>query len=149
MIIDSIKNISTYKNLSERFEKAFDFLSNQDLEKLEVGKYELDLDNLFVLIQEYTGKKEEEGKCEAHKKYIDIQYIISGIEKIGYAPVDTMEVVDPYNEDKDRCFVKFKGDFNVLTKDMFAIYFPQDGHMPGIEVIEGSTIKKAVVKIKL
>ena len=149
MIIDSLKNVSTYENLSERLSKAFEFLSTQDLENLEVGRYELDSDNLFVLIQEYTGKKEDDGKCEAHKKYIDIQYIISGVEKIGYAPIDTMKVIDPYNEAKDRFFVKFDGSYNILNKDMFAIYFPQDGHMPGIEVIPGTTIKKAVVKIKM
>jgi len=150
MIIDIAKNMATYENLSEKFKQAFEFLSNQDLENLEIGRYELDSDNLFVLIQEYTGKKEEkESKCEAHKKYIDIQYIISGVEKMGYAPIDTLEIVDPYNETKDVLFAKFKGDFTVFNKDMFAIFFPQDAHKPGVEVIEGTTIKKAVVKIKI
>jgi len=149
MIIDQIKNVSTYEGLSDNFKKAFDFLTSKDLKNMEVGRYEIDGENVFVLIQEYEPKEEKDGKCEAHKKYADIQFIISGIEKMGYAPVEGMEIIDPYNEVKDRYFVKWAGDFNTYTDGMFAIFFPQDAHMPGIKVEQNSKVKKAVVKVKI
>ncbi len=149
MIIDKLSNANTYTYISEGIKKAFDYLKQEDLVSKEVGKYEIDGDNLFVLIQEYDPKKEEEGKCEAHKKYIDIQYIISGVEKMGYAPVGGMEVIDPYNDVKDRFFVKWDGEFKTYTEGTFAIFFPQDAHMPGIEAVPNQKVKKAVVKIKV
>ena len=101
MITDHIKNAASYKNISDRIKKALDYLENEDLKSLTTGKYELDGDNLFVLIQEYEGKQVENGKCEAHKNYIDIQYIIEGCERMGYGTVDTMEVIEEYDAAKE------------------------------------------------
>jgi len=149
MITDHIKNSQQYKTISEKMDKAFQYLQETDLKGLEPGRYELDGDNLFVLIQAYEAKAIEDGKCEAHKKYIDIQYIIDGSELMGYAPVEGMEIVDPYSEAKDRYFVKWEGDLINYSEGMFAIFFPQDAHMPGISNGECPSIKKAVVKIRV
>ncbi len=101
------------------------------------------------MIQEYEGKQIENGKCEVHKNYIDIQYIIEGCERMGYGTVDTMEVIEEYDAVKDRFFVKWTGDLIRYEEGMFAIFFPQDAHMPGI-IAEGcEQVKKAVVKIKI
>ncbi len=148
MITDHIKNAATYKGISERMDKALDYLATTDLSALEVGRYELDGDNLFVLIQAYEPKNVEDGRCEAHKKYIDIQYIIEGQERMGYGIAEDMAVVDPYDDAKDRYFVEWTGDFVEYSKDMFAVFYPQDAHMPGIEIEGCSFVKKAVVKIK-
>lgn len=149
MITDQLKHYKQYTGLSQRINEALTYLAETDMAALEVGKYEIDGDNLFVLIQSYEAKAIEAGKCEAHKKYIDIQYIIEGQEYMGYGPSDAYEVIDPYNDDKDRYFVKWAGDLVKYEKDMFAIFYPQDAHMPGIAVNSGEMVKKAVVKIKI
>lgn len=149
MIADQLKNYKQYTALSQRINDGLTYLAETDLSALEVGKYEIDGDNLFVLIQSYEAKAVEEGKCEAHKKYIDIQYMIEGCEYMGYGPSDAYEIIDPYNNDKDRYFVKWDGDLVKFDQDMFAIFFPQDAHMPGILVNSGDQVKKAVVKIKI
>lgn len=149
MIVDHISNAKTYKTISENIKKGLDYLESTDLKALEVGKYEIDGSNVFVLIQEYEGKEIEQANCEAHKKFIDIQYIISGEEYIGYAPVENMEVVLPYEEAKDRFFVKWEGTLIDHSEKMFSIFFPQDAHMPSVKKSENTIIKKAVVKIKI
>lgn len=149
MVLDHISNAATYRNLSKGIQQGLDYLVNTNLEALEVGKYEIDGSHVFVLIQEYEGKEIEEANCEAHKKFIDIQYIISGEEYIGYAPVEGMEVVMPYDEAKDRFFVKWEGSLLDHQQGMFSIFFPQDAHMPGVSKTKNSRIKKAVIKIEI
>jgi len=149
MIHDHIVNANLYKGISSRLDKGLDFLQNSDLDSIEVGKYPIDGDNVFVLIQEYEGKNLENANCEAHKRYIDIQYIISGDEYIGYAPVEGMEVIEEYSAEKDRFFVKWEGALIPHSEGAFSIFFPQDAHMPGVVLRPGVRIKKAVVKIKI
>lgn len=148
MITDHINNCKHYTGLSKGIQQVFDYASKTDLSALDIGKYEIDGDNVFVLIQDYAPKRMEDGKCEAHKNYIDIQYVIEGKEQMGYGPVASMTIVEPYDAAKDRYFVAFKGDMLTYDAGMFAIFFPQDAHMPGIEE-EGCTyVKKAVFKVK-
>jgi len=149
MVTDHIKNADLYLGLSDRIGQALTYLKNTDLEAMAIGRYELDGDDLFVLIQEYEPKAIPAGKCEAHKNYIDIQYIISGSELMGYGRVDTMEVTEAYDKAKDRLFVAWDGNLVNYTEDMFAIFYPQDAHMPGISDGDCNKVKKAVVKIRL
>jgi YhcH/YjgK/YiaL family protein len=78
MIIDKIENINLYKDINSRISKALDYIINTDLINLEPGKYDIDKENIFALINEYQTKPESEGKLEAHRKYIDVQYVIDG-----------------------------------------------------------------------
>lgn len=148
MIVDLIKNADLYKSISERVEKGLEYLATTDLKAMEVGKYPLDGDNLFVVIQEYTPKKLEVAKMESHKAYIDIQYIIEGKEQMGYQPVEGSTTMIDYNPEKDVMFFENEGEFTTYTEGMFGIFFTQDGHMPGVEVEGCDKVKKAIVKIK-
>jgi len=87
MIIDSLENSSRYECLHPRFKAALEFLKRPDIEATPIGRLELDGALLFALTQEYETKPIHDGKLEAHKKYIDIQFIVSGEEFIGYAPL--------------------------------------------------------------
>lgn len=149
MILDHISNIGTYKGLSSNIDIAIDYLVNTDLTALEVGKHAIKGDDVYVLIQSYLGKSLEEANCEAHKNYIDIQLVLSGEEYIGYAPVEGMTVTEPYSDAKDRCFVQWQGTLLPLTQGMFAFFFPQDAHMPSVEMTPGLHIQKAVLKIRV
>ena len=97
MITDTIQNAENYYKLGENFQKGFEFLKNTDLKNLENGKYQIDGENVFVSVQDYTTKPESEGKFEAHKKYADIQFIIKGEEKIGYTNIQNCTPSRFYN----------------------------------------------------
>jgi len=148
MIIDKIENAHIYKNFSERISKSFEYIEVTDLKTLPAGKYTIDGENIFALVSEYKTKPESGGKLEAHKKYIDVQYVIEGEELMGYAPLGRQKVLDPYKEENDIVFFTGDKSFIKITAGMFAIFFPEDVHMPGISTGKISDVKKLVIKVR-
>lgn len=151
MIFDNIKNAQTYFKLGANFKKAFEFLKNEDLSRL--GKYEIEGNNIWANIQEYQTKLPQEGKLEAHRKYIDIQFIIKGEEKLGCLNIAQTLEDTPYSVESDLEFLKAKDPENInFTKAKegdFLIFFPHDAHMPGLCTDVPKYLKKAVVKIRV
>jgi len=154
-IIDPYAHQTKWYNYCEkhpdRCAKAMDFLENTDLKALPVGRHEIDGDNVFVNVSEYTTKPRSEQTLEAHKKYIDIQYVISGDEGMYLEPLENTEIVREYDEAKDVYFVKAKSTPFYLHADQynFFVFFPEDAHGPGIEAGTLTPVKKAIVKIKI
>lgn len=142
--------ISYFKN-KERWDKAFMFLKNSDLSKLELKRYDIDGDNLYAPVSEYLSKNEEDARFEAHKRYIDIQYVINGVEQIGVAPYSQKkDVLEPYDKAKDVEFLTVTEAINYeATPHKFFIFFPSDAHRPGLKVGENSMIRKVVLKVKI
>lgn len=148
MIVDKIENAGQYSNLGNRIQKSLDFIRKTDLKKLQPGRYDIEGDNIFALISEYQTKPESEGKLEAHRKYIDVQYVINGEELMGYAPLGNQEILESYKEENDIVFFNGEKVFITVKEGMFAIFFPEDAHMPGINVNEKSSVKKLVIKVR-
>jgi YhcH/YjgK/YiaL family protein len=142
--------ISYFKH-KERWDKAFIFLKGNDLKKIEVKRYELDGTNVYAPVSEYMSKNPEEVRYEAHKKYIDIQYVASGNELIGIAPIsDKKDVLEQYNDIKDVMYVSVTKEVNFkATPDRFFIFFPDDLHKPGLKDGESTMVRKVVVKVKV
>ena len=148
MIIDKIENSHLYKNISERISKSFEYIRMTDLKNLPTGKYPIDDENIFALVSEYQTKPESEGKLEAHRKYIDVQYVISGEELMGYVPLKNQQILESYKEENDIIFFTGDKSFTTVSEGMFAIFFPEDVHMPGIMIKESSPVKKLVIKVR-
>ncbi|MBP8959728.1 MAG: YhcH/YjgK/YiaL family protein [Bacteroidales bacterium] len=142
--------VSYYKN-KERWDKAFSFLKNTDLESLEVKRYDIDGDNLYASVSEYVTKDENEAMFEAHRKYIDIQYVIRGTETIQVAPLAMRDSVSQeYDENRDIEFFSVRESKSLLaTPDKFFIFFPSDAHKPGIIAGKPDSVKKIVVKLRI
>jgi YhcH/YjgK/YiaL family protein len=142
--------VSYFKN-RQRWENAFKFLKSNDLSKLELKRYDIDGDNLFATVSEYLSKNEETTRFEAHRKYIDIQYVISGKEIMNIAPLYTAkEVVTPYDATKDIEFLTIeKIDKYIATPSNFFIFFPDDAHRPGLKDGVNANVRKIVIKVKV
>lgn len=148
MVIDKIENSQLYACLSEKIAKAFAYINETDLSSIATGKYEIDKDDIFALVQEYDTKNRSECKLEGHIRYIDVQYIISGLELIGVKPlIDQLPVTK--NDEDDYAFYDGDPDFIRLDTGMFAIFFPEDLHMPCIKFNQISRVKKVVVKVRI
>lgn len=150
MIVDTIKNASKYFSVHPLFEKAFGYINSTDLDGIEMGKYEIDSDNLKAIFSNKKGVKAEEStaKFECHDKHIDIQLCIHGRETIGWKPRENCrETNGGYNAEKDVQLYKDAPDmFFQLTDGQFAIFFPEDVHAP---MIGEDEIKKLVIKVKI
>lgn len=148
MIIDSLKNAHFYYGINTKFAIALKFLIKTDFSGFLDGKYEINKDNIFAIVQTYNTKPNENDLFEAHRKYIDIQYVIEGKELIGYTNINNLMQKSPYNSDNDIIFMEGKGDFFELSSDKFGIFMPQDAHKPSIAIDQPSLVKKVVIKIK-
>lgn len=147
MILDSLENVKHYRNLSERVKKAFEFLEEIDFETIEPGRYNVEGDEIFALVSEYNTKLPADVLPEAHERYMDIQYMVSGEEMIGYAPLEDQDIIKPYNAEKDIVFYQTEMSKLRFSEGMFAVFFPNDIHAPGIMVDTQKPVKKVVVKV--
>lgn len=150
MIFDKIENTTLYKGINSRVSDALTYLETADFAKLSLGKHEIDGDNIFAIIYEYSTKESNDELLEAHKKYIDIQYMVNGNEYIGVTTYTNQKPVKPYDKENDYMLFNEPFTLSPLNKDMFAILFPDDIHMPGIRVGDSlSKVKKVVIKVKI
>lgn len=146
MIVDHLGNADRYVALGPLFKQAFDFLRTTDLNTLEPGRYSLAGDALFALVQVYTTKPASEGFWEAHRRYIDLQFIVQGIERIGYAPLHRMQLAS-HDEQRDLSVLNGEGDLLTLTEHCFMLLWPEDAHMPGLQTDQSEPVRKIVFKI--
>jgi len=112
------------------------------------GRHNIDGENVFALVQDYDTKPADACYFERHEKYIDVQYVVSGSELIGYAPLLEQEVIEEYNEEHDYALHKGAASFVKVEAGMFAIFFPGDLHMPGTGV-KKEKVRKIVMKVKI
>ncbi len=147
MIKDKLKNAKIYYNLSENLKKGLIWLEETDLKELSDGKYEIDGSNVYASVQTYETK--QDAKYESHQNYIDIQCVISGMEKIGVTDLSNCTTCIEYNSERDLEFynINCKEEFLELTEGQFIILYPHDAHKPSICINTLSTVKKVVVKV--
>jgi uncharacterized protein, YhcH/YjgK/YiaL family len=151
MILDKLENKELYITLNSNLEKAFKFLTDNNFEKLADGKYEIDSDNVYALVQSYKTKSDKDNRWEAHQKYIDIQYIARGEETIYWTPVKELTINEDCLSEKDVIFYDEANHCSGLNlkEGYFSILFPEDAHKPGCIYSKTMEIKKVVVKVKV
>lgn len=141
---------STYFAKPGLWQQAFRFLAETDFSVMSAGVYKLAGDDLFAMIQEYTTLDEDETLYEAHRRYADIQYMISGTEMMGVLPLSGTTEVIPYDAEKDVAFFSVEKDiFHVASPSHFFIFFPGDAHRPCVKNGVRTPVKKLVVKVGL
>jgi len=151
MILDLCEKWTDYAyGKEEILAEAFSFLASLEPD-CEEGKYEIMGDDMFALVQSYDTKNIADCKLETHHKFIDIQTLLVGSERMFYSAVNSLENCDEYNSENDVAFYTYEADNAVeyaLTPGVFTIFFPNEGHMPGIAFNSGSApVKKVVIKI--
>ena len=149
MIIDSIKNAKKYYSVHPSFKAAFEALEKID-ESTPNERITVDGDNIFINMAEYVNKNVDECAYESHKKYIDIQYVVSGEEYIDLCDQDILECTDNRLDTDDIAFFRNTDKFSRadLTEGIFVVIFPGEAHKPCIAPDgKGVKVRKAVAKI--
>jgi len=149
MIYDRITNINIYKGLSPDLYEGLKYLQ-QVSSDIAVGTYQIS-PRVKAIVSEYETKVKNEVGYEAHRKNIDIQYLLKGEERVACLPVEKLKETKPYSEEKDAAFftASIQPIEMTLGDGFFAIFFPQDGHMPQLSVDEPMMVKKVVVKVEI
>ncbi len=148
MLYGTTKHLESYQGIHPGVMRGLEILRDTDFSKLEDGRYEVDGDDLFFFIQNYMSKPAND-MPESHKKYVDIQYLISGREWMGVAPLEDMTEVVEARPEKDIWRHHGPTDKILVTGDRFAVFWPEDAHAPGIAVDGPEPCRKCVVKVRV
>ena len=148
MIYDTLDHIDQYKTTHPGLYKALTILRDTDFSQMEDGRVEVEGKDLYYMLQSYESKANS-NKVEAHKAYADIQMVLTGKEKMGIAPLETMVRETEARSEKD-CWL-YEGPVQYLTMlpGTFAILFPGDAHAPGLALENPEPVRKCVFKVKL
>lgn len=152
MIVDTAERALAYEKMDPRIAAGLALLNEEYVRTAAEGRYEVEGEDLFFIVQNYSTAPLEKGRLEIHCRYLDIQFIASGRECIGYCPLEGLLEEEPYSESKDIAFYRSERPISrlVLETGMFAVFFPQEPHMPGRQAAEKpEPVKKIVVKIRM
>ena len=146
MILSALSQTSRYAALHPLFQQAFDYMRDTDLNALAPGRYPIVGDELFAIVEQAPGKTKEMAKLEAHRKYIDIQLVLDGDERMGWKPLaDCLNPVSEHSEEKDiRFFHDAPASWIAVPPDHFCIFFSEDAHAP---LVGEGQIRKVIFKV--
>lgn len=149
MLATSLKLVTKYNYLSEKFEKAYNWLSNHDPVNMEDGRYDI-ADGVFAIVQRYQSIKFEDAKFESHKDYIDIQYIAKGYESFGQAYVEDCILTESYPND-DLYFYKMPNVYTQVTLRAgdLVVVPPEEAHQPRVLYKNSEEVVKVVIKVSV
>lgn len=148
MILDDLTHADRYRMLSPGIAKAFDYLRTFRPEEVASGKYELEGDRLIANVARYQTRLPEQAIWESHRKYIDVQFIASGAERVGYVPLEhAPEITLPYSAERDVIIYAPGEDTIAFRQGQFAIFFPEDIHAPNLAVGTPAEVCKVVLKV--
>jgi biofilm protein TabA len=152
MILDTLAHSDRYAALHPLFARAFEFLRGTDLKSLAPGRHSVQDEQIFAIVEACPGRARAEAKLECHRRYIDIQLVLEGIDEMGWRPV--AECVDPiadYDAARDiRFFNDAPSSWIATPAGSFCLFFPEDAHAPLVSTLKGTSagfIRKVVVKI--
>ena len=150
MILDRLTHAAAYRPLGPGIAAALDWLTRTDLAALPVGRHAVDGDALFFIVERYQPRPLDAAIWESHRRYIDVQCVIHGVERMGITPLSSNPPVkEPYDETKDRTFYHGAGDLITVPAGSFAIFSPQDIHAPGLAPEKDvREVMKVVMKVR-
>jgi len=149
MIVARLANPTPLFQLPSRLARALDYLRATDMRSVPIGRHDLDGDRLFALVQEYTTRAADQCVWEAHRRYIDVQFVAVGAERMGYASLAQMRERDAYDAARDVAFFEPGEEFVTIRAGMFAIFGPEDVHSPGHVAGQPGLVRKVVIKAML
>ncbi len=149
MIVDHLSHIDPYAAIDPLLAAGLRFLCDEDLPRLPLGRADIDGDRVYALVQEYRTRAEADCRWESHRRYRDVQFIVSGIERIGVSQLSRVQLVTPYDEARDVAFYAGAGDSVTLHAGMLAVLWPHDIHRPQVAAGAPSEVRKIVLKVAL
>lgn len=146
MILTTLSQADGYAALHPMFSRAFEYISNTDLLALAPGRYPIVGEQLFAIVENVAGRTREAAKLECHRRYIDIQLVLEGVDEMGWkALADCAQPLSDYSIEKDiQFFHDTPATWIAMPPGVFCIFFPEDAHAP---LVSTKSIRKVIFKI--
>ena len=150
MIFSSIKNGDSFEKYPAAIQTALEYLKSHDFAAMEPGVYEIQGKDIYAQVFDAETGSVEEKRPESHKNYLDVQFLASGEEKLGFTPLKDEYEVDEYFEERDLIFYKKVENegFVYATPGCFTVFFPCDVHRPAVAADKPMKVRKVVVKVR-
>ncbi len=156
MIKDRLTNAAAHAPLGPGVARALRYLAETDFAHVAPGKYEIDGERIFAMVQRYMPKQLADAVWESHRRYIDVQFVAAGLERMGHHslhdPHRAPKIAKPYDAEKEVVFYEPGCDLLTFAAGDFAIFTPQDIHAPGLapgSPDELAEVTKVVVKVRV
>lgn len=149
MVKDVLTLATRYAPLGSRIAGALAHARETRFHDWADGEYAIDGAAVRALVQRYVSKPKSQGRWEAHRRHIDLQMVVEGEERIGVAPLGTLDVTEPFDDARDLLWLSGSGDLVTLRPGDFVLLWPEDSHMPGLQVSGPVSVTKVVYKIAL
>jgi YhcH/YjgK/YiaL family protein len=148
MIFSTLSQSDRYAALHPLFPRAFEYIRNTDLMSLAPGHHPILGEDMFAIVEHMPGRTREAAQLEVHRRYIDIQLVLEGVDEMGWkALIECREPADEYSAERDiRFFRDAPAAWIAVPTGAFCIFFPEDAHAP---LVSSGSIRKVVIKIAL
>ncbi len=148
MIFSTLTDSDRYAALHPLFPRAFEYLRSTDLMALAAGQHAIVGKDMFVIVEHVAGRTRTEAKLECHRKYIDIQLVLDGVDEMGCKSLaDCRSPVSDYDVERDiRFFDDTPSSWIVTPSGSFCIFFPEDAHAP---LVSPGMVRKVIIKIAI
>ena len=144
MILDTLAHAERYTAGHAALKRAFDYLTSTDLTTLPTGRLDID-EEVYAIVMEEPGRARDAAPLEVHRRYVDIQLVLSGSDEMGWRPLESCGESGAYDDEKDLQFFDDRPDtWFTVAAGQFAIFFPEDAHAP---MVSTGSIRKVVVKV--
>ncbi len=150
MILDRIENIGAYRRLGPNMAAAIDYIARTDFRALSPGRHDVYGDRVYVMVIRGTTRPLKDITWEAHRNYIDVQYVVEGAERMGWVNLrDVQATTQPYDAQKDAALYQAQGNLLQVKAGEFVIFSPEDVHAPSVAIDDRpADVLKAVVKVR-
>lgn len=151
MIFSSVYANDDVKKYPKAIQTALDYLKSHDFTSMETGVYEIQGKEIYAQVMDAQTGAAEEKRPEVHEKFVDVQFLASGRERLGFTPDTGTYEVDERFDERDLIFYKSVENegFIEATPGCYSIFFPADVHRPAVAAGEPMTIRKVVVKVSV
>jgi biofilm protein TabA len=150
MIVTDLKNVDHQLAMTPALRKAIEFLCLRGLSDLPDGTTEIDGKKVFAIVQRYETAAADNPRFEFHRKFIDVQFIASGEETIGWTPLERVQITEVYDGGKDVGFGTTGSEPwtpVALKAGELAVLHPEDAHAPRLALGKAGPVLKIVVKV--
>lgn len=146
MIFSNLSQSARYASMHPLFPRAFDYIRNTNLHALAPGRYPVIGEELIAIVEHMQARRRADAKLECHRRYIDIQLVLSGVDEMGWKPLaDCQQPLADYSAENDIRFFGDSADTWITTPPgAFCLFFPEDAHAP---LVGSGEIRKVIFKI--
>jgi biofilm protein TabA len=153
VIADTLENLERYRGLDPKLDRGLEALRRLAGNPPADGRHELAGEELYGSLSSYLTGEPAGKSYEAHRRYIDIQAVLSGREMLFWAPLAGLRARSGYSATEDIATFEDPpagGVGLVLEPGAFVVLFPQDAHKPGCRTgSRGENVRKLVLKVRV